>query len=45
MEEASEEDDMAEVVAILFFSCALFVFTLCTWGRTGPIVFNPHALK
>ena len=27
MAKASREDDMAEVVAILFFSCALFVFT------------------
>ena len=27
MAEASGEDDMAEAVAILFFSCALFVFT------------------
>ena len=27
MAEASGEDDMAEADAILFFSCALFVFT------------------
>ena len=27
MAEASGEDDMVEAVAIMFFSCALFVFT------------------